>query len=77
MNEKKYQKENNNNNNNKNKRKKRKKGRSFPISLIVRVYPAETLKMSDHRNKMLWLFKVAKRAFYRVYFYVLQSNESP
>lgn len=47
MNEKKYQKENNNNNN-KNKRKKRKKGRSFPISLIVRVYPAETFKMSDH-----------------------------
>ena len=45
MNEKKYQKENNNNNNNKNKRKK---GRSFPISLIVRVYPAETFKMSDH-----------------------------
>lgn len=45
MNEKKYQKENNTNNNNKNKRKK---GRSFPISLIVRVYPAETFKMSDH-----------------------------
>ena len=45
MNEKKYQKENNNNNNNKNKKKK---GRSFPISLIVRVYPAETFKMSDH-----------------------------
>lgn len=44
---KKYQKENNNNNN-KNKRKKREKGRSFPISLIVRVYPAETFKMSDH-----------------------------
>ena len=44
---KKYQKENNNNNNN-NKRKKREKGRSFPISLIVRVYPAETFKMSDH-----------------------------
>lgn len=43
MNEKKYQKENNNNNKN-----KRKKGRSFPISLIVRVYPAETFKMSDH-----------------------------
>ena len=43
---KKYQKENNNNN--KNKRKKREKGRSFPISLIVRVYPAETFKMSDH-----------------------------
>lgn len=42
MNEKKYQKENNNNKN------KRKKGRSFPISLIVRVYPAETFKMSDH-----------------------------
>lgn len=41
MNEKKYQKENNNKN-------KRKKGRSFPISLIVRVYPAETFKMSDH-----------------------------
>ena len=45
---KKYQKENNNNNSNKNKRKKREKGRSFPISLIVRVYPAETFKMSDH-----------------------------
>ena len=44
MNEKKYQKENNNNNN----KKKRKKGRSFPISLILRVYPAETFKMSDH-----------------------------
>ena len=44
MNEKKYQKENNNNNN----KNKRKKGRSFPISLIVRVYPAETFKMSDH-----------------------------
>lgn len=43
MNEKKNQKENNNNNKN-----KRKKGRSFPISLIVRVYPAETFKMSDH-----------------------------
>ena len=43
MNEKKYQKEKNNNNKN-----KRKKGRSFPISLIVRVYPAETFKMSDH-----------------------------
>lgn len=42
MNEKKYQKEKNNNKN------KRKKGRSFPISLIVRVYPAETFKMSDH-----------------------------
>ena len=41
---KKYQKENNNNNN----KNKRKKGRSFPISLIVRVYPAETFKMSDH-----------------------------
>ena len=39
---KKYQKENNKNKN------KRKKGRSFPISLIVRVYPAETFKMSDH-----------------------------
>ena len=46
MNEKKYQKENNNNNNNN--KNKRKKGRSFPISLIVRVYPAETFKMSDH-----------------------------
>ena len=44
MNEKKYQKENNNNNN----KNKRKKGRYFPISLIVRVYPAETFKMSDH-----------------------------
>ena len=44
MNEKKYQKENNNNNN----KNKRKKGRSFPISLILRVYPAETFKMSDH-----------------------------
>lgn len=44
MNEKKYQKESNNNNN----KNKRKKGRSFPISLIVRVYPAETFKMSDH-----------------------------
>ena len=44
MNEKKYQKENNNNNN----KNKRKKGRSFSISLIVRVYPAETFKMSDH-----------------------------
>ena len=46
MNEKKYQKENNNNNNNN--KNKRKKGRSFSISLIVRVYPAETFKMSDH-----------------------------
>ena len=44
MNEKKYQKENNNNNN----KNKRKKGRSFLISLILRVYPAETFKMSDH-----------------------------
>lgn len=41
---KKYQKENNKNKN----KNKRKKGRSFPISLIVRVYPAETFKMSDH-----------------------------
>ena len=46
MNEKKYQKENNNNNNNN--KNKRKKGRSFSISLIVRIYPAETFKMSDH-----------------------------